>query len=81
MQRKLGDRLAVAREDRLERLDVLEFRIFFHDRGHAVQAIDHLRIDRMFDPQRAVLVESGDAFFAAARIWGFPARWWPARSQ
>src|SRR5262249_53050862 len=63
MQRQLCDGLAVAREDRFERLDVLEFRIFLDNGWNTIEAIDDLRIDRMLDPERAVLIESRDALF------------------
>ena len=59
--RELGDRLAVAGEHGLERLDVPELRLLRHHRRHAVQAVDHLRVHRMLDPERAVLVEHRDA--------------------
>ena len=42
-------------------------------RRHAVQAVHHLRVHRVLDPQRAVLVEGGDARLAAARTSGSPA--------
>ena len=46
-----------------------ELRLRLHHRRDPVQAVDHLRIHRMLDPQRAVLVEGGDARLAAARTW------------
>src|SRR5262249_14382073 len=50
-ERQLRDGLAVAREDRLERLDVLELRILLDNGGNAIEAIDDLRIDRVLDPE------------------------------
>ena len=35
---------------------------------HAIEAIDQLRVDRMLDPQRAVLVEGGDALLRRHEI-------------
>ena len=39
----------------------LSFGFFRHDRRHAFKAIDHLGVHWVLDPQRAVLVEGGDA--------------------
>ena len=61
LHRELRHRLAVAGHHRFERLDVLEFRLRFHDRRDPLQAVHHLRVHRVRDPQRAVLVEGGDA--------------------
>ena len=61
LHRELRDRFPIAREHGLERLDLLEFRFLFHQRWHAFQAIHHLGVHRVLDPQRAVLVEGGDA--------------------
>src|SRR5262249_13073417 len=63
LQRQLRNGLPVAREDRLERLDVLEFRIFVDNGGNTIEAIDDLRIDGMLDPERSVLIKSRDALF------------------
>ena len=52
----------VAGEDGLERLDVFEFRLLPGEHANPVKAIHHLRIQRMLDPERAVLIEGGDAF-------------------
>ena len=57
----------------LERLDIFKFRLCPHERADAMQAIDHLRIHRLLDPERAVLVKRGDAFLrrhevGAARV-------------
>jgi hypothetical protein len=60
LHRKLRDRLAVARHYRLEWLDVRELGLCLDYRRHALEAVHHLRIHRMLDPQRAVLVERGD---------------------
>ena len=57
----LRDLLEVAGKHGLERLDFCERGFLLdHDR-HAIEAIDELRINRMLDPQRAVLVEGRDA--------------------
>ena len=50
-----------SRQHGLERLDVLEFRLLRHHRRDAIQAVDHLRVHGMLDPERAVLVEHRDA--------------------
>ena len=62
------DGLAVAGNDGLERLNVFQFRFFFHERTDPVKAIHHLGIHRMLDPERAVLVERGDAFLGRDKI-------------
>src|SRR6185312_9000106 len=54
-------RLAVPRQHRLEGLDVGELRLRFDDSRNALQAVHHLRVHRMLDPERAVLIEGGDA--------------------
>jgi hypothetical protein len=72
MHRQLGNCLAVARENHLEWLDVLEFRVLLHHRGHPVEAVDDLRIDRVFDPERAILVKGGDAFFGLHKLRACP---------
>ena len=64
LEGEFRDRLAVAGQDGFEGFDLLQMRLRLHRRGDAVQAIDHLRIDRMLNPGRSVLVESGDA-----RVW------------
>ena len=63
VHREFGDGLAVAGEHGPERLDLGELRLRLHNSGHAIEAIDDLRVDRMLDPQRAVLVEGRDALF------------------
>ena len=50
LHRELGDRLPVARQHGLEGLDVLQLRLLRHHRRHAVEAVDHLRVHRMLDP-------------------------------
>src|SRR6266511_652989 len=59
--RELRYRLAVAGEHGLERLGVPELRPLRRHRRDALQAVDHLRVHRMLDPQRAVLIEHRDA--------------------
>ena len=68
VHREFGDRLPVAGEHGLERLDVRQLRLRLDQRRHAVEAVDHLRIHRMLDPQRAVLIEGGDALLRRHEI-------------
>jgi hypothetical protein len=60
-QTEFGYRLPIARECGLERLDVLEFRLVCDHRRNTFETVDHLRVHRMLDPERAVLVKDGDA--------------------
>jgi hypothetical protein len=53
----------------LKRLDLCELRLLLHDRRHAVQAIDDLGVHRVLDPERAVLVEGGNALFWRYKLW------------
>jgi hypothetical protein len=59
--RELGHRLAVAGEHGLERLDAPQLGPLRHHHRHPFQAVDHLRVHGLLDPQRAVLVEHRDA--------------------
>ena len=61
VQRQLRDRLAVAGKYGLERFDIFELRLFLYHCRNTVEAVDHLGIDWMLDPERAVLIKSGDA--------------------
>ena len=45
----------------LEGLDLGQFRFRLHHRRHPLQAVHHLGVHRVGDPQRAVLVEGGQA--------------------
>src|SRR5213594_515517 len=54
-------RLAVARQNGLEWLHLRQLRLRLDHRRNTFQAIQDLRVHRMLDPQRAVLVERGDA--------------------
>jgi len=72
--RQLGRCLAVPREHGLERLHARKFRFGLDHRRHALQAIDHLRIHRVLDPDRAVLVESGDALLGRHELRACPVR-------
>ncbi len=56
------ERLDVAFEHRLERLRVLPFRVLRRERLHPIERKGELEIDRLLGPQRAVIVEGGDAF-------------------
>ena len=55
-----GDRLQVAGQNRLERLLVLPFRMLIGLFLHLVHGEHELVVDRLLDPQRAVIVERGD---------------------
>jgi hypothetical protein len=48
--------------------DLGQFRLSFDQRRHALQAKHHLRIHRMLDPERAVLVKGRDAFLGRDKI-------------
>ena len=45
----------------LEGLDLGQLRFRLHHRRHPLQAVHHLRVHRVRHPQRAVLVEGGQA--------------------
>ena len=53
--------LQVAREDRLERLLVLPLRMLRRQRLDAVEREGELEVHRLLGPERAVVVEDGDA--------------------
>ena len=59
--REPGDGLAVARQHGLEGFDVGSSGFGLDDGRHAIEAVHDLRVHRLLDPQRAVLVERGDA--------------------
>ena len=69
VHRELRYRLAVAGQHGLEWLDLRKLRFRLDHRGHAVQAVDHLRVHRMFHPQGTVLVEGGDALRRRHEAW------------
>ena len=48
-------------QDGVERRDVRQFGLRLDQGRDLLQAIHHLRIDRMLDPQRAVLIKRGNA--------------------
>jgi hypothetical protein len=48
-------------QDGVERRDVRQLGLRLDQRRNLLQAIHHLRIDRMLDPQRAVLIKRGNA--------------------
>jgi len=59
----MGSRARAARSPDstvLKGLDLPELRLLGHHRRHPLQAVDDLRIHRLLDPRRAVLVEAGD---------------------
>jgi hypothetical protein len=75
--RKLGHRLTVARDDRLERLALAPFRMLGGKLAHSIECESGLRIKGMFDPERAILIESGNAILrldvvAARLVCHFP---------
>ena len=58
---ELRDGFAIAGQHGAERLDLGQLGLRLYERRHAIEAIDKLRIDRVLDPERAVLVEGRDA--------------------
>jgi hypothetical protein len=56
-----GDRLQVACDHRFERLLGAPFWVLIRLPLHLVERESKLRVDRLLDPQRAVIVEGGDA--------------------
>jgi hypothetical protein len=56
------DRFQVALEHTLERLTRSPFRVFGPKRLHSIERERELEIDRLFGPERAVVVERGDPF-------------------
>jgi hypothetical protein len=58
---ELGQSFVIAVKDRLERLLALPLGMFPGECFDAVDRKHHLRVDRLLDPQRPVLVERGDA--------------------
>ena len=57
LNRKVRHRDRVARQDRAKRLPRLPFRVLWRQLLHAIVGEFDLRVDRLLDPQRAVLVE------------------------
>ena len=47
----------------LERFAVPQLRLRLHERADTVEAKDHLCVQWLLDPERAILVEFGDAIF------------------
>ena len=72
--RKPGDRVTIARKHGLEGLDIPEFRILLHHCRNALQAVDDLRVHGVLDPQRAVLIEGGDALLGPHELRARPVR-------
>jgi hypothetical protein len=68
MQRQLGHLLAVAGQHSFERLPLLEFRLLRDHCWNTLKAIEHLCVHGVLDPQRAVLIESRDAFFGRHKL-------------
>ncbi len=69
LEAQLRDRFAIPRQHGAERLDLGKLGLRLHQRRHAIEAIDELRIDRMLDPQRAVLVEGRDPLRKRHEAW------------
>ena len=68
MRRQLCHCLAVAGQHRLERLDIGELRLGLDQGRHAIEAIDHLAVHWMLDPQCPVLVEGRDALLGRHEV-------------
>ena len=67
-------RLHVLVEQRLERLRRLPFRMLRRHRLDAIEGEHDLEVDRLFAPQRAVIVEGGDALLGRHEV-GAALRW------
>jgi hypothetical protein len=67
--REPSDGLRIAGENSLEGFAVSQFRLLRDERPDAIEAIDDLRIDRVLDPERAVLIERGDALLRPQVAW------------
>jgi hypothetical protein len=65
---ELRQRGSVARQYGLERLAVLPLRMLRRHRLHPVERQGDLEIDRLLGPQRAVVVEGGDALFDRDKV-------------
>ena len=59
---ELRNCLPIAGQNGLEGLDVLQFGFLFRQRRYSIQAVHHLRIDRLLNPGRAILIECSDPF-------------------
>ena len=58
-------------QDGVERRDVRQFGLRLDQGRNLLQAIHHLGIDRMLDPQRAVLIKRGNALLGGTNC-GLP---------
>ena len=67
--REFRDGFAIAGQDYLERFDIFQFRLGRHDRRNAVKTKHQLAVNRVLDPQRAVLVEGSDSLLRRDEIW------------
>ena len=66
--RELSDCIAIAGEHSFERLDVAQFRLRLGQHRHSFQRVRHERVHRMLDPQRAVLIEGGNAVLGLHKL-------------
>src|SRR6266851_10108917 len=80
VHRELGDRLAVTRHHGLERLDVRQLGLRLDHRGHAVEAVDHLRVHPDARPTACRPGRRWRCAWPAARTSGCSAWWSPART-
>ena len=76
-----GHRLHVAFEHGLEGLLVLPFGVLGRHALHAVERESELHIHRLLDPQRAVIVEGGDAVLRRDVVAAFRVRHLRRRNQ
>ena len=67
-QRQLSHRLVIAGKRSLKGLAVLKLWFLRYYHRHTLQAINNLRVHRMFDPQRTVLIEGRNALFGRHEI-------------
>ena len=67
-QGELGDRRAVAGENRLERLAIPQLGLRLDEIADTVEAKDDLRVHRMLDPERPVLIERGNTILWRDKI-------------
>jgi hypothetical protein len=58
-----GDGFHVARDHRLKGLLIFPLRMLVRLRLHLVDGEDQLSVHRHLDPERAIIVESGDTLF------------------
>src|SRR5438874_8129963 len=65
-------RLAIMSEDRLEWLSLAPLRMLRRLRNHFVDGEGHLRVDRLLNPESAVIVKGRDPFLGLNEVgWTF----------